>query len=139
MMPAAVFDTNVIVSGALSPHGFPGRLLDAVLDGYCRPVVSDAILSEYEEVLSRPKFRLPVDKIRLLLSGIREQAQFAPFVPLTNAQYLPDPDDRIFIEAARALRVTIVTGNSRHFPRRAVNGLSVLTPSDFFRTLSERP
>ena len=136
MVLSAVFDTNVIVSGVLSPKGTPGKVLDAILDGCCQPVVSDAILAEYEDVLSRPKFHLPSGKVRLLLAGIRIRAQFAPFAPVAYTSLLPDPDDALFIEAALVFRVPIVTGNGRHFPRPAVQGLSILTPAAFLARLA---
>jgi putative PIN family toxin of toxin-antitoxin system len=136
MILSAVFDTNVIVSGVLSPTGAPGKVLDAILDGCCHPVVSDAILAEYEDVLSRPKFHLPADKVRLLLAGIRIRAHVAPFASVANTLLLPDPDDALFIEAALVLRVPIVTGNGKHFPRAAVQGLSILTPAAFLARLA---
>ena len=54
-----VIDTNVLVSAALRSRG-PERVVMAVVE---RPefegVVSRAILCEFREVLSRPKFSLP--------------------------------------------------------------------------------
>ena len=43
---------------------------------------------------------------------------------------LPDPDDRMFVEVAKAGRAdAIVTGNTKHFvPRRGALGVVVLTP-----------
>jgi uncharacterized protein len=136
-MIAAVFDTNVLVSGVLSPSGAPGRLLDAILDGFCQPVVSDSILAEYEEVLGRPKFGLPLSRVRSLLDGIRARSLAAPFHPVTRACDLPDPDDVSFLEAAAALHVPMVAGNTRHFPKSAVGRISVLTPAAFLGMLRE--
>jgi predicted nucleic acid-binding protein len=78
-MTVAVFDTNVVVSGILSTAGAPGRILDAILDGFCQPAVTDAILAEYEAVLSRPKYRFSPAKIRLLLAAVRARATYSPF------------------------------------------------------------
>lgn len=135
-MTAAVFDTNVIVSAVLSPSGAPGRLLDAMLDGFCQPVVSDAILAEYEEVLNRPKFRFPAFRVHALLDAIRACSIHAPFVLLPNSEALPDPDDVIFVEAAAGAHVPIVTGNIRHYPRVVREGISVLSPSEFLIQLT---
>lgn len=136
-MMAAVFDTNVVISGVLAPEGAPGRLLDAILDGFCQPVVTDRILAEYEEVLSRPKFRFPASKVHRLLDGIRSRALFAAFSPVPAAVRLPDPDDIIFVEAALSARVPIVTGNSRHFPERVLRPVAVLSPGAFLASLGE--
>ncbi len=135
-MTTAVFDTNIVVSGVLSPFGTPGRILDAILDGFCRPAVSDAILEEYEDVLNRPKFRFSPTRIRLLLAALRSRAVYAPFAPFADAHALPDPDDAIFVEAALGLQVPLVTGNRKHFPTHAVRGVSVLTPTAFLAQLA---
>jgi len=132
---AAVFDTNVVVSGILSPDGAPGRLLEAILDGLCRPVVTDRILAEYEAVLHRPKFRFPDALLHSVLEALRCRSVQAPFVPGVEPATLPDPDDVIFLEAALGLRVPIVTGNIKHYPARVVKGIEVLTPAGFLARL----
>ena len=136
-MIAAVFDTNIIISGVLSPEGIPGKLLNAILDGLCQPVVTDSIVAEYEDVLSRPKFRFPAFRIHPLLDAIRSRALFAPFAPVKHAEALPDPDDVIFLEAAFSLNVPIVTGNARHFPKSAVQRIPILSPTAFLAKLCE--
>ncbi len=136
-MTAAVFDTNVVVSGMLSPDGTPGKLLDAILDGLCQPVVTDSILAEYETVLGRPKFGFPPSKVHFLLDAIRSRARHAPFSPVFNAHDLPDPDDVIFLEAAASLCVPIVTGNLKHYPRKVVGSTPVLSPAAFLAQLCE--
>jgi uncharacterized protein len=136
-MIAAVFDTNVIISGVLSPDGTPGKLLDAILDGLCQPVVTDSILAEYEDVLSRPKFRFPAFRIHPLLDAIRSKALYAPFAPVERADALPDPDDVIFLEAAFSLNVPIVTGNARHFPKSVARRIPILSPAAFLAQFCE--
>lgn len=130
-MIAAVFDTNVVISGMLSPGGAPGKLLNAILDGLCQPIVTDTILAEYEDVMSRPKFRFPASRIHPLLDAIRSRALFAPFAPLTYATTLPDPDDLIFLEAAISQDVPIVTGNPKHFPKSFTGHIPILSPAAF--------
>jgi len=134
-MIAAVFDTNVVISGMLSPDGSPGRLLEAILDGLCKPVVTDSILAEYEAVMSRPKFQFPLSRIHTLLDAIQALAIVAPYTPLVHGNPLPDPDDLIFLEAALSLNVPIVTGNARHFPRHVVKDISILAPAAFLARL----
>lgn len=137
-MIAAVFDTNVVISGLLSPNGSNGRVLDAMVEGLCHPVVTDRILAEYEEVLCRPKFRFPMSKIHLLLDAIRTNAVYALYVPVIQADNLPDPDDLIFLEAAISLQVPIVTGNIKHFPRKAVGPIHICSPAAFLVRLSAK-
>jgi predicted nucleic acid-binding protein len=41
-----VLDTNVLVSGLLSPHGPPGRIFDLLLGGKLTLVFDDRLLAE---------------------------------------------------------------------------------------------
>ena len=55
-MPRVVLDTNVVVSAHLNPAGLERAVLNWALErGF---FVSEPILEEYSEVLSRPKFRI---------------------------------------------------------------------------------
>ena len=129
-MNAAVFDTNVLVSGLLSPHGPPGWLVDALQQGLCRAVVDDRIWDEYVDVLTRPAFGFHPGDVDLFLGRLGEQALHAPLVPGTAPILaLPDPTDAAFLECAAALRVPLVTGNLKHFPRRLVGRVEILSPA----------
>lgn len=54
----AVTDTNVIVSALLAKHpdSAPVQVIEQVFDRVIVPMFNDEILSEYKEVLKRPKF-----------------------------------------------------------------------------------
>jgi putative PIN family toxin of toxin-antitoxin system len=136
-MIAVVFDTNVVISGMLSPGSTPGKLLSAILDGLCQPVVTDSILAEYEDVMNRPRFRFSPPRIHALLDAISSRAVFAPFAPVIHAGTLPDPDDIIFLEAAFGLDVPIITGNAKHFPKRVARHLLIFSPAAFLTKLTE--
>ena len=51
-----VLDTNVLVSGLLSPLNAPGRIIDALQIERIQLAIDDRIFLEYGEVLRRPKF-----------------------------------------------------------------------------------
>ena len=51
-----VLDTNVLVSGMLTVDKPPGRIVDLLRAGKIQLQVDERIISEYEGVLSRPKF-----------------------------------------------------------------------------------
>jgi putative PIN family toxin of toxin-antitoxin system len=128
-MPIWVLDTNVLVSGLLSPHGAPGRLVDALLARQLQWVADDRILAEYRDVLARPKFR--IDPVRLLAFwGI------LPFQRHLNAPAIAglmttDPADLVFLEVAAASeQMTLVAGNVRHFPVRGRGPVRVLAPAE---------
>jgi putative PIN family toxin of toxin-antitoxin system len=134
MIPEAVFDTNVIVSGLLFPQSVPGKVLDAILEGHCRSIVSDAILAEYAEVLSRPKFNFPHARINHIIDAFRCVGTPASFALSKHRSQFPDPDDLIFVEAALSLNSVLVTGNKRHYPAPLMQGIQVLSPAEFLST-----
>jgi putative PIN family toxin of toxin-antitoxin system len=53
-----VLDTNIIVSSFLSPKGISAKILDSARAGLFELVVSEAILTEYEEALSKGAVRV---------------------------------------------------------------------------------
>lgn len=130
-MLRAVFDTNVFVSGFLSPTGPPGRIVEWLRSGAVQAVLDDRIATEYCEVLLRPAFRLPPTEVTLVLAKISSQAFWVEVPPGAAAKELPDPDDLPFLECAWAAGVSLVTGNLRHFPKRVSGTTPILTPAQF--------
>jgi uncharacterized protein len=53
-----VLDTNVLVSAFLKPRSKPAKILRLILQGNLEIIINEPILSEYQEVLTRPKLRL---------------------------------------------------------------------------------
>jgi len=128
---AAVFDTNVLVSGFLSPLGPPGRITEWLRTGTVRASLDDRILAEYEDVLHRPRLGLPAHEVDVVLRAIAGHACWARVLPQHTVRALPDPDDAPFAECAFALGIGLVTGNARHYPSAALSGLTVLSPRQF--------
>jgi predicted nucleic acid-binding protein len=88
------------------------------------------ILSEYNEVLRRPKFGFEEDKIAAVLDYIVYRGRAVAPTPLTYS--LPDPDDDPFLEVALASQaVCLVTGNQKHFPAERCKDTKVILPNDF--------
>ena len=54
-MIVVVADTNVLVSGLLSAHGAPARVLDLLTAGDLQAAADDRIAAEYRQVLARPR------------------------------------------------------------------------------------
>ena len=130
-MNRAVFDTNVVVSGFLSPAGPPGRIVEQLRNGAAQAVVDDRIMAEYAEVLGRPVFRLPSAEVELVLAAIRARSFWVEAAAMALGQDLPDPDDAPFLECALAAGVPLVTGNTRHYPKSAAKHIPVITPVQF--------
>jgi len=120
-----VLDTNVLVAGLLSPAGACGRVLDLVIEGVIETCVDERILTEYETVLRRPCLAIPPGEARAVLDFIRRTAEPVAAVPL--AADLPDKDDVPFLEVAAAAWAILVTGNLRHFPKKACKRVRVIS------------
>jgi uncharacterized protein len=132
-----VLDTNVVVSGLLTAFGPPAQIIDLVSSGDITLVVDDRILSEYEDVLTRPRFGFDAMEIGDFLR-LAEDAEHTIGAPLPFA--LVDPDDEPFLEVAIAGAVdALVTENARHFivpgGRLAV---PILNPRRFLEVLAGR-
>jgi len=125
-----VLDTNVLVAGLLSPFGTCGKIVRMVSSGELTLLFDARILTEYEEVLARPKFKFEKDKVAILLDYIEYRGRTIASSPLS--QSLPDPDDEPFLEVAVAAQaVCLVTGNQSHFPEDMCQDMPVFSPSEF--------
>lgn len=131
-----VLDTNVLVAGLLSPFGPCAEIVRMVSSGVLSLYFDSRILSEYSEVLHRPKFRFQVDKVTALLDYIEYRGQTVAASPLSVS--LPDPGDQPFLEVASFARaVCLVTGNHAHFPPRLCRDIKIFSPSEFLTFFKE--
>ncbi len=132
-----VLDTNVLVAGACRHESsLAYQVLMSVLEERTALMLTEGIIAEYEDVLSRPAVRkltgltakqsadLILDLIALS-SKIQLQYSWRP--------NLLDEADNKFIEAAIAGTAIIVTYNVRDFANRdlAKFGWDVMTPLQF--------
>ena len=125
-----VLDTNVLVAGLLSPFGPCAKIVRMLSSGDLTLYLDSRILSEYNEVLRRSKFRFQIDKVVALLDYIENQGHIVASSPLSDL--LPDSGDEPFLEVAVAGQaICLVTGNQAHFPPKQCQGIKVLSPSDF--------
>jgi putative PIN family toxin of toxin-antitoxin system len=132
-----VLDTNVLVAGLLSPFGPCGDLVRMVSSGNLTLCIDARILSEYREVLERPKFSFDHDKIAAILDYIEHHGLIVASTPLSLA--LPDPDDEPVQEIALSGGAdSLVTGNAAHFPPELCQGVRVVSPADFLKRAVKR-
>lgn len=126
-----VVDTNVLVSALLNPYGLPASILRLIVDELVIPCFDVRILAEYREVLLRPRFNFPTTAIDTLIEFIQTAG-----IPCSGSDlnlHLNDPDDLPFAEtAASAQAKYLITGNSRHFPKK-IERTRVVTPGEFMK------
>ncbi|MEI7813757.1 MAG: putative toxin-antitoxin system toxin component, PIN family [Coriobacteriia bacterium] len=125
-----VLDTNVLVSGLLSPFGPPGEIVRMVSSGVVALCLDARILAEYDDVLARPKLGFDPDSVAALLDYADFRSESVASTPFEKR--LPDPDDEPFLEVASAGGADcLVTGNLGDFPSNARAGVAVLSPAEF--------
>jgi len=129
-----VLDTNVVISGILKPYGKAAAILHLAAEGTTRLAYDLRILSEYRDVLKRPKFNFAKEDVEAFLGQIEQEGILISGKPLRL--HLPDLDDEPFLEIASAANAkAIVTGNKRHFPKKEYKGTKILSPAKFLDVL----
>ena len=132
-----VLDTNVIVSGILRPYSKAAAILRLAATGTIKLAYDLRILSEYQDVLSRPKFSLAKENINAFLDQVEKEGVLVSVIPLKFR--LSDPDDEPFLEVALAARVeAIITGNKRHFPKKEYQGTRILSPAELLEAIRDK-
>lgn len=145
MNPRAVIDTNVTVSGTITPHGVPNRVLRALQNGAFTLVSSSEMEKEVVDVLTRDtireRFRPAPQDVRAVLTALR--AAVVRPLPLDD---LPvrcrDPkDDKVLACALGGNADFIVTGDIDLLDldgHPSLGNLRIVTPRVFLTVLDER-
>ena len=131
----AVIDTNVIVSSMLKTNSIPSLIVDYIKTNTIIPLLSEEIINEYIEVLTRNKFNLDHDEVLETISIIKEKG-----IVLKREQTLEDfidEDDIVFYEIVLSARTTmdayLVTGNMKHYPIRSY----IVTPREMLEIINK--
>ena len=110
-----VLDTNVLLSGLMTPDAPPGMLLRAWVERRFTLVTSKVQLAELQRVLSYPKLRrrIPKHVAGTLINRLRERAVFVE--PTRTPVRLLDEDDLLILGTAVAGKAELlVTGDKSH-------------------------
>jgi|ERR1700733_5591428 len=133
-MQKIVIDTNVIVSSIIQ-YGYPYKIISELfIEDKFQLCVSDNLMAEYYEVLSRPKFAKFHDffiRAETLLVDIENKAiKFSPSIKL---DLISDPDDNMILELAdECLADFIITGNTNDFTFPTYKQTKILTPKEYW-------
>lgn len=124
----AVIDTNVWVSALLThrDNSPTERIFKLLFSGEIVAMYNEEIMAEYEEVLSRKKFKFPSKDVDELLNYIKKKGIHENRTPF--AEDMPDEDDRVFLEISLSRDDSfLVTGNLKHYPKLP----EIVTPAEF--------
>ena len=128
--PRLVLDTNVVLSAVLKPDGLQRLIFQVALSPFCEVFVSAPILTEYEDVLSRKRFKLQSNEVQAVMRLIKTTATLV--TPQNTVTAASDPDDNMFLECTEEAEANyLVTGNKKHFPvkwkkTKVVNGREMM-------------
>ncbi|HEY5326512.1 MAG TPA: putative toxin-antitoxin system toxin component, PIN family [Mucilaginibacter sp.] len=133
-MQKIVIDTNVIVSSIIQ-RGFPYKIVNELfIEDKIQLCVSDELMAEYYEVLSRPKFAKFHDfftRAEALLVDIEDKA--TKFVPTIKLDLISDADDNMILELAdKCLADFVITGNSTDFTFPTYRQTKIVTPKEYW-------
>lgn len=133
-MQKIVIDTNVIVS-ALIQRSYPYLIIyDLFIERQFQLCVSDELLTEYYEVLFRPKFSRFTDfflRAESLLAVIDLQA--LKYLPTTKIDLISDKDDNMILELAEESSANfIITGNSTDFTFPTYKSTKIVSPMEYW-------
>jgi putative PIN family toxin of toxin-antitoxin system len=130
-----VFDTNALISAALSDETISRRAFDHALDRGTI-LVSLPVVTELNEVLSREKFRpyITEDEARQFLATFAGASEWVEIdVTINDCR---DPSDNKFLELAVSGKAThIVTGDNDLLELDPFQGKRILTPGEFLRQI----
>ena len=128
-MKRVVLDTNIVISSALV------LILERWNDGKFTVIVTSDILSEYFEVLNRPKFKLKQETIDKIARYLYQFSEFV--VPEERIKFVEaDPKDDKFLEAAIAGKVDfIVSGDSHLLDLKEFQSIPIISGREFINWL----
>src|SRR3990167_6040911 len=95
-----VLDTNIIVSSLIDAFSSSAEIVRLVVSGGAQLCHDVRIISEYREVLLRPKFSFDSNHVNDYLGQIEACGIAVIAQPL--AKHLPDLNDEVFLEVALA-------------------------------------
>lgn len=142
-VPRAVLDTNILISGLITPRGTPAKVLLAWRVGHFNLVTSLPLLLELKEAISRPHFkdryRLSSQDIHDLIALIKNTALVITDPGAVSTQ-LRDPDDLAVLACALAGNAEyIVTGDRDLLDLHSFEGVQIMRPSQFLQLLHSSP
>ena len=122
-----VIDTNVLVSALWSKNNRLAQIISAVIADKLTACYNAAIMAEYEDVLSRPKlaFRFEKSRVDEIINKIKIDGLSVAVVP--SSIPMPDENDRVFYDVAKACDAYLITKNLQDFP----SATFILPPDQF--------
>ncbi len=131
----AVIDTNVLYAGLYSATGASYRILRMIDCARVVPILSTALVFEYEEVLIRSKKLLGLSESDVddILDALCFHGECRPIHFLWRPQLADPKDDHVLELAVAAGGADIVTHNTKDFAQASAFGVRVVAPAEILK------
>jgi putative PIN family toxin of toxin-antitoxin system len=133
-----VLDTNVCISGVITPLGPPGQTLDRWQRGRFTLCLSPATLGEIDDVLGRQEvaryFRRPPAWIAGFTASLRQHVLFVEPAPVDVVRDDP-PDNLVLGTAVAAFADYVVSGDRHLLALGTYRGIPIVPPRRFLDLL----
>lgn len=133
-----VADTNVLLSGVVSPTRAPGQVIEALGRGQCTLVITARLWAEFERALGYRRIHEFIARhggeasVTVAIARLQTLVQFVPSESPAERWLLEDDDDNWVIQCAITGRADyIVTGDSDLLGLKSIGSIQVVTPRQF--------
>jgi len=129
-----IVDTNIVVAGLITRDatGPTATVLDGLLSGQVRALMSSALVDEYRRVLLRPKLRqlhgLSAEGVETILAGL---AQHATFIEPEPVELPENPGDAHVVSIIHAWPEALLITGDAALARLVANWAPTLTPTEW--------
>ncbi len=137
--PVVVLDTNVLLV-SLPPRSQFRPIFDRLLDGDYELVITNDILTEYEEIIARRYDEQTINELFELFSVLPNVKRTTPYFKWNLI--INDPDDNKFADAAISAGVNFLVTNDKHFnvlKKMDFPPVPVCRAEDFMSVLADMP
>ncbi len=138
-MTKVVIDTSVLISALIGKKGPSRAIIRQCLEGHYKPLISNTLFHEHEDVSSRPGIKqlcpLSDQDIKELLMSFYSVCEWVPIYYLWRPN-LKDENDNFLIELAIAGNAEkIITNNIKDLKTAELSfeNLKILKPEQFLR------
>lgn len=139
-----LLDTNILLSYLLNPRGDPpiATVLRAVLEGELTLLLPEQLVAEFtDKVATKPYLaaRISPAQAAAFIADLAVVGEVVPTLPEPFPEITRDPKDDYLLACAMVGQADyLVSGDNDLLALGPVAGLTILSPADFARMLTER-
>lgn len=132
-----VVDTNVFVSSVMSANGASRQIIRFCLQGHLRPLVGNALVSEFEDVCSRDALfdgrLISQDDRNILLDAFFASSTWVPIYFLWRPNLRDEADNHVMELAVAGGAEMIITANKKDFRNAELSfpNIEICNPVEF--------